>query len=195
MPGRQQKEQDAVPEWTARQQSERGAGPVFDKLKKMEKMDQSEKAEKVEQGGGMNYEEFDAKCNEIRAENERYLEVFAEDISHLSDKTIRQHLDNVSFYLNEYLLRMEPLDMRNGAYELSGFLGDFFIYKCMWSTPATIKTTAASIRKFYKSMLAHGFIEQADYDFLHEMIKDRLKDWQAVCAAFNDPDADDFFLW
>ena len=29
---------------------------------------------------------------------------------------------------------------------LGDFLGDYFIRKCMWSTPSTVKTTAASIR-------------------------------------------------
>lgn len=77
--------------------------------------------------------------------------------------------------------------MTDGVTELDMFLGDFFIRKCMWSTPGTIKSTAASIKKFYKSMLAHGRIQKSDYEILCTDIKDRMEYWQEDCAAFNDP--------
>ena len=35
--------------------------------------------------------------------------------SGLSQKTIRKHLNNVNFYINVYLLRVEPLEMETGC--------------------------------------------------------------------------------
>ena len=50
--------------------------------------------------------------------------------------------------------------MEEGISMLDEYLGNFFIRKCMWSTPANIKTNATSIKKFYKCMLEHGKIEK-----------------------------------
>lgn len=111
------------------------------------------------------------------------------------EKTISRHISNVSFYINEYLLREDARPMTDGVTEIDLFLGNFFIRKCMWSTPATIKSTAASIRKFYKSMLGHEKIRKADYDELCSVIKDEMETWQADCEAFNDPDSVNPFLF
>ena len=62
----------------------------------------------------MNLENFEKRCDEIREENEKYLQIFKEDNRNLSPKTISRHVDNVSFYINEYLLRNEPLTMEQG---------------------------------------------------------------------------------
>ena len=87
-------------------------------------------------------------------------------------KTIRKHLVNVDFYINTYLLREEPLEMKEGCgFRIDIYLGYFFIHKCMWSTSGTIKTTAASIKKFYRSMNEHGHISKDDYKDLCDIIK------------------------
>ena len=144
----------------------------------------------------MDWEEYEKKCDEIRKENKRYLDIFAEDIKGLSPKTIRAHLDNVDFYINEYLLREDALSMECGVTNIDSYLGYFFIRKCMWSTPSTIKSTAASIKKFYKCMMEHGFIKRQHYDYLCSVIKENMELWQEDCAAYNDPDADDpFDIW
>ena len=62
----------------------------------------------------------------------------------------------------------------------------------MWSTPGTIKSTAASIKKFYKCMLEHGKIEKADYEFLCREIKEGMPIWQEDCAVYNG-ELDDYF--
>ena len=104
----------------------------------------------------------------------------------LKEKTIKNHLFNVDFYINEYLLRVEPLEMKDGCgYEIDIFLGDFFIRKCLWSTPATIKSTAASIKKFYKSMKEHGYISSDSYTELCDTIKESMDIWQDDCKSYN----------
>ena len=166
-------------------------GHIKQRLKKS-----SGKKSKEELRLSMDYEEYEAKCKEIREANTSYLKLFERDIKQLSPKTVRKHLDNVDFYINEYLLREDALSMKEGISEINGYLGYYFISHCMWSTPAAIKSTAASIKKFYKCMLDHGFIEKAEYDDLCFTIKENMEYWQEECARFNDPDGEDpFDFW
>lgn len=143
------------------------------------------------------YEAYEKECEAIMAQNKELLEIFKKDLTEagLSAKTINTHLSNVDFYINEYLLLEDANPMENGVSMLDMFLGDYFIRKCMWSTPGNIKTTAASIKKFYKCMLNHNKISKEDYAFLCDEIKNGMEDWQAECALYNDPDAPNPFLY
>lgn len=145
----------------------------------------------------MDYKKYEKRCKEIREENAEFLRIFEEDLKlkGLSEKTISRHVFNVDFYINEYLLREDARAMEEGVAAIDMFLGDFFIRKCMWSTPGTIKSTAASIRKFYNSMLNHGKVKKSSYEFLCSEIKDGMEMWQADCAMYNDPDAENPFDW
>lgn len=142
------------------------------------------------------YEVYEKECQEIREINEELLELFEKDMmdKNLADKTINRHLSNVNFYINEYMLREDATLMEDGVRMLDMFLGDFFIRKCMWSTPASIKSTAASIKKFYKCMLDYGKIEKADYEFLCADIKEGMDEWRSACEAYNDPDQEGPFM-
>ena len=133
----------------------------------------------------LSIDEYDRKCAEVRKENAAYLDIFEKDLQGLSPKTIERNLANVEFYLNSFLLYSVILRMQDGVYEIGEFLGYYFIRKCMWSTPATIKSTAASIKKFYKCMLAHGLIDRVQYETVSDTIKDNMKEWQKECARFN----------
>jgi len=147
----------------------------------------------------MLYEEYEQKCNEIRKRNAVYLDEFREDLlkAGLKEKTINRHYWNVNFYINEYLLREEPLEMRCGTdpLKIDDFLGNFFIRKCMWSTPNTIKSTATSIKKFYSSMLQRGHIDESDYRELIETIRDNMEYWLEDCEEYNDPDSPNPFAF
>lgn len=138
----------------------------------------------------MNYEQYIDASQTIQEENYLLLQLFEEDLvkSGLKEKTINRHLSNVDFFLNEFLIRAGALPMKDGISMLDEYLGNFFIRKCMWSTPANIKTNATSIKKFYKCMLEHGKIEKEDYDILCFSIKDSLEIWQYDCAIYNDPE-------
>ena len=136
----------------------------------------------------VDYDEHERLAKEQKSKNETYLEVFKEELveAGLKEKTIQNHLFNVDFYINEYLLRFETNKMEDGCgYEFDSVLGDFFIRKCMWSTPASIKTTAASLKKFYKSMSENGYIPKEKYTFFCEIIKENMEDWQLECKAYN----------
>lgn len=143
----------------------------------------------------IDYEEYEKECEAIESVNEELLSIFEKDMaeSGLSGNTIRKHLSNVDFYINEFLLRGDPHSMEYGVGMIDMFLGDFFIRKCMWSTPGNIKTTATSIKKFYKCMLEHQKIQKEDYDYLCNEIKEGMEQWQADCAQYNDPYASNPF--
>ncbi|MDD4781742.1 MAG: recombinase [Tissierellia bacterium] len=136
----------------------------------------------------MIYEEYEELYKLQQKKNEEYLTIFERDLmkSGLAQKTIKKHLNNVYFYINTFLLKEEPLDMEDGCgYKIDDFLGDFFIRKCMWSTPGSIKTTASSIKKFYKSMNEHGYISNDEYKNLCDIIKNNMEIWQLDCDTFN----------
>ena len=59
--------------------------------------------------------------------------------------------------------------------KINMFLGCFFIHKCMWSTPGTIKSTAASIKKFYKCMNEHGYVSKVEYNYFCTVIKENME--------------------
>lgn len=54
----------------------------------------------------LGYEEYELECKKREEENEIYLQLFEDDLkaAGLSDKTIKNHYQNVEFYLNTYLL-------------------------------------------------------------------------------------------
>lgn len=139
----------------------------------------------------MSFEEYEKLCQEQQEKNDYYLEIFRNDLINegLTKKTIIKHMDNVNFYINTYLLRETPLDMKEGCgSRINTFFGYFFIHKCMWSTPGTIKTTAAGIKKFYKCMANHEYITKSEYEYLADEIKENMQSWQSDCEQINNYD-------
>ena len=131
---------------------------------------------------------YEKKCDAIKEENARMLQLFEEDMVGLKPKTIDRHLDNVEFFLNTYLLRMGLNDYIKGMDYVDDYLGNFYIRKCMWSTPGNIKTTATSIKKFYQCMLKHEMIQKPDFECMCEKISENMWKWQVDCEMYNDPD-------
>lgn len=129
-------------------------------------------------------------------ENKKYLDIFEAYLreKNLTDRTISTHMSNADFYINIFLPRAEKQTLSEGCLSVSEFFGYYFIRKCMWSTPATIKSTAASLKKFYKCMMENGFVEETYYKNLCEEIKYEMEDWQETCRQYNDPEAENPFL-
>lgn len=138
----------------------------------------------------MTIEEYEIKSQKIREENNKYLNMFQVDLQEkgVSDRTVCSHLSNVDFYINDFLIYGKPLSIKEGCACVDEYLGDFFIRKCMWSTPPTIKSSAASLKRFYKCMMDHNEIDKEDYKKLCVTIKENLEDWMKNCRIFNDPE-------
>ncbi|MCL1873487.1 MAG: phage integrase SAM-like domain-containing protein [Clostridiales bacterium] len=134
------------------------------------------------------YQEYEKKVEEIHKINNTYLSEFEEWLSNkgLSEKTIKNHVNNVDFYINYFLCYYDALDVTYGCYKISSFLGDWFIRKALWSSCAHIKSNAAGIKKFYGFMLEKGVIDQDDYENLKEDIKDEMPDWLEEMQSYDD---------
>lgn len=141
-------------------------------------------------------DELWVKENEQR--NRTFLDLFDQELSlsGLKESTVNNHVLNVRVFLETLGFR-EGFIMEEAVDSVGFFLGDWYIRRCMWSTPANIKTTAASIKKFVKCMEAKQFLKPGTYRHFNTVIKEHLPEWQLRCAKYNDPDYefdfDDFF--
>ena len=109
--------------------------------------------------------------------NENYLKMFKKSLEEkqLTAKTIRKHVSNIDFYLNDYLTYYdEIIKMEDGMQHIGSFLGDWFIRKAMWASKASIKEMASSLKKFYEYMSALGFVKISDYQEMCYEIKDNM---------------------
>ncbi len=133
----------------------------------------------------------------MRIESETHMNEFEAWLraTGLKEKTVRRHLDNVGFFLETYLPQMSAQSIEDGCHYVGDFLGYFLIRKCAWSTPATIRQNAASLKKFYRCMLERGQVGQQAYDELLATIEEDMDDWIADCEEFSNPsdDLDDPF--
>ena len=69
------------------------------------------------------YEKYEANCQKIRIANQKLLTDFESWLksSGLSQKTIKNHLSNVDFYINEYLLYEDAVQAKDGVHSISIF--------------------------------------------------------------------------
>jgi len=140
-----------------------------------------------------NFETYDDDCEKIRKHNDKLLEDFQNWLkaSGLKDKTIKNHINNVDFYINEFLLYSDAVEAKDGASEIDMFLGYWFIKKATWSSPAQIKGNAASLKKLYQFLFEKGQIDKKDLDELKECIKEEMPEWIATMKRYDDPSITD----
>ena len=122
------------------------------------------------------YELYELNLKKNNKRNEKFLNIFENWLKDqkLVNKTIKKHLNNIDLYINDYLNYYEVTPMEDGVSMVYSFLSDWFIRKCMWSSVASIKETAASIKKFYQCMSEKNYIKNEDYKFLCQEIKNNM---------------------
>lgn len=122
-------------------------------------------------------DEREKQLKENTKRNEDYLKMFEKSLEEkqLTTKTIRKHISNIDFYLNDYLTYYdEIIKMEDGTQYTRSFLGDWFIRKAMWASKSSIKEMASSLKKFYEYMSALGFVKISDYQEMCYEIKDNM---------------------
>jgi site-specific recombinase XerD len=141
----------------------------------------------------MDYEEYENECKRIRKENKELISDFGNWLAakNLSSKTIKKHTSNVGFYVNEFLLYEDAVEAKDGFDQIGMFLGYWFIKKAMWANTTAIKENAKSLKKFYQFLCARGQISEEDFSALKESIKERMPEWLATMARYDDPDIED----
>jgi hypothetical protein len=71
------------------------------------------------------------------------------------------------------------------------FLGYWFIRKAAWSSPASIRSNAASLKKFYGFMAERDLIEKDDLSDLNASIKEGMPVWLEAAETSMEDEEDD----
>ena len=124
-------------------------------------------------------QKYEADCQKIRKVNHELLKDFESwlESSGLSEKTINNHISNIDFYINEYLLYEDAVEAKDGVDMVSNFLGYWFIKKALWASQSSLKSNAGSLKKFYTFLLEKGLIDKDDLRELKETIKEEMSEW------------------
>ena len=139
------------------------------------------------------YEKYEEDCKEIRKDNQRLLNAFAVWLksSGLSEKTIDNHVSNIDFYINEYLLYEDATEAKDGVHSVGLFLGYWFIKKAMWASRSSIKSHATSLKKFYTFLQQQDLIDKEDLAYLNQTIKEDMPEWLETLERYDDPSIED----
>lgn len=133
------------------------------------------------------YELWEEAVKNIVAENQKILDEFELWLQKkkLSIKAINKHVSNIDFFINNYLVRYEPIKAKDGAPEIGSFLGDYFIRKAMWASKNSIIEYIASFRKFYTFMVEVNKTPIDDLNEMKEIIKEEREDWFDSLQEFD----------
>jgi site-specific recombinase XerD len=146
---------------------------------------------------GKEYEQYERACAKIREDNTKLMADFEQGLAKkgLGIKTIREHVQNVDFYVNTFLLYEEAIPASKGATRVSSFLGDWFIRKALWASRSSIRESAASLKKFYAFMHEQGQIDADELQELKETIKEEMPEWLEAVEDYDDSGSDPLERW
>ncbi|MDX2505201.1 MAG: recombinase [Gammaproteobacteria bacterium] len=139
------------------------------------------------------YEKYEEDCTKIREQNDLLLDSFETWLKStgLSEKVINNHLSNIDFYVNDYLLYEDAIEAEDGVSDVGEFLGYWFIKKAMWSSKSSIKGNAASLKKFYTFMHEKQLIDIEDLTDLKKTIKADMLKWLETLSRYDDLSIED----
>ncbi|MBC8384592.1 MAG: recombinase [Candidatus Cloacimonetes bacterium] len=125
------------------------------------------------------YNKWEAKVEKIEKDNKSLLVDFEKWLKskNLKPKTIKNHLLNIEFYINGFLLNYEAETPEEGIIHIGLFLGDYFIRKASWASKYTIQENIASFKKFYTFLNEIGKIDDDDLEEMKEFIKEEKEFW------------------
>ncbi|MDD4187965.1 MAG: site-specific integrase [Bacilli bacterium] len=143
----------------------------------------------------MKMEDFEKAVAKNIKRNKKYIKEFENKLKEkgLSKKTIRNHLNNIDLFLNNYLNYYDIILMEDGIGRVYSFLGDFFIRKCLWSSKTSIKSNAATLKKFYKCMSEKKYIEKEIYEQMVKIINDNMDFFLDELDAYDNYGEEDYF--
>lgn len=121
-------------------------------------------------------EDYDKEFKKVEENNKKLLSIFENSLKGLSEKTVNLHLSNASLFLDEYFYREGLENPQEGASYIDSFF-DFFVRKCLWSSPNTVKQLASSMKKFYKCMYENGIVDSEALSDVLTQISWGLEEW------------------
>jgi hypothetical protein len=113
------------------------------------------------------WEDYEKEAKKGRDKNMEIMQLFRQCLQSngLKEITIRKHVSNASFYINEYLLYEDVVSAAEGIDKVNEFFDWFFPRKALWSSVNSTKETVSSLKKFYKCLTGLGLIKEDDYGF------------------------------
>ena len=144
---------------------------------------------------------YDEIIKSIHKRNENLIQNFGGYLKRngLGEKTIDKHVDNISFFLNEFVTYQDIspneheitlCNAEDGLNLVGEFLGYWFIKKAMWSDEKSIKSNITSIKKFYSFMQRLNLISKDELQRLNKEIKENKQEWIVAVNRYNDVDVD-----
>jgi hypothetical protein len=95
----------------------------------------------------------------------------------LSKRTVRRHLDNVTFFAHAYMAGdggsvevPRPADQA-GTIDVDEFLGEWFMREAPWVSEGTIKANIASLKKLYTCLRETGQMPAEKVDEILELLR------------------------
>lgn len=143
------------------------------------------------------YGKFEAECEKRREENHIFITGFTRYLQNkrLAEKTIKKHVGNIEFYINDYLLYESPEKAADGISQVNYFFGYWFIRKAMWASPTSIKENITSLKHFYSYMNKIGQVSNEELSDLKGEIKENKDEWIETVQRYDDPDIDREDVW
>lgn len=143
------------------------------------------------------YEIYEAECEKRKEENHTFLIGFTRylESKKVSKKTIDKHVNNINFYINDFLLYESPERACEGVNQLNYFLGYWFIRKAMWASPTSIKENITSLKHFYTYMNRIGQVTEEELLDMKEQIKESKGEWIKSVIQYDDPNVDMEDIW
>ncbi len=139
------------------------------------------------------YKKYERECKRIRKDNAKLLDAFDQWLAAkgLAEKTIEQHVQNVAFYINTFLLYSDAVPAKEGTSEVWSFFGNWFIRKTLWASQNSMRQIAVSLKRFYTFMHEQGQIDADDLADLKETVKEEMPNWLALLRQYDDVDSTD----
>ena len=135
-----------------------------------------------------NETDYDDRVDELEKIHDEYLKEFEQYLKKqkLSPKVIARHIDNVNFYITEYLPREMISTIYDGGDELQGFFGYFYIHKCLFASVEGMKRFFASLNKFYRFLYQKGYVTAAQCANVRDTIHTFKDEWMAELRDYDE---------
>ncbi len=89
----------------------------------------------------------------------------------LTQSTIRHHLSNIDFYINEYLLCNTITEAKDGAASVGIFLDSDMLRKKQSASPSQLRRYAGSLKKFYRFLHEKSLVDADSLADLKQTLK------------------------
>jgi hypothetical protein len=109
--------------------------------------------------------------------------------------------EHLRFFANEYLLNYESLNLLEGLESFPGFVGDWFIRKCMWSDEASVSENITAFDTFLTYLDETDQITKERLSDLRETLKKERPIYLLRAEFYNNPEVeledirDEFGMW